>query len=139
MRRSRRDQLDVIAALNQKEYARQADPEIETRISQYEMAFRMQSSVPELTGMKDESEATFEAYGPQSRQPGSFAANCLPARRLGVKEACASSSFTHRGGCGPAPRTCPVICVCSAAMWINPARPCCADLKHSAACWRTRW
>lgn len=79
---SRRDQLDVIAALNQKEQARQIDPEIETRISQYEMAFRMQSSVPELTGMKDESEATFEAYGPQSRQPGSFAANCLLARRM---------------------------------------------------------
>jgi hypothetical protein len=81
-RASRRDQLDVIAALNRQEQVRQIDPEIETRISQYEMAFRMQSSVPELTAMKDESEATFEAYGPQSRQPGSFAANCLLARRL---------------------------------------------------------
>jgi hypothetical protein len=81
-RASRRDQLDVIAALNHQEQVRQSDPEIETRISQYEMAFRMQSSVPELTGMKDESDATFEAYGPQSRQPGSFAANCLLARRL---------------------------------------------------------
>ena len=60
----------------------QHDPEIETRIAQYEMAFRMQSSVPELTDLSGESEATLDAYGPQARQPGSFAANCLLARRL---------------------------------------------------------
>lgn len=79
---TRRDQLDVLAALNKREFAREVDPEIETRISQYEMAFRMQSSVPDLTGMKDESDKTLDAYGPQSRQPGTFAANCLLARRL---------------------------------------------------------
>lgn len=78
----RRDQLDAIAALNRRQLGRQFDPEIETRIAQYEMAFRMQTSVPDLTDMSTESEDTFAAYGPQARQPGSFAANCLLARRL---------------------------------------------------------
>ena len=78
----RRDQLDVIAALNHKQLAVQNDPEIATRIAQYEMAFRMQTSMPELTDMRDETAATFAAYGPQSRQPGTFAANCLLARRM---------------------------------------------------------
>ncbi len=79
---ARRDQLDVIAALNQQQLAQQHDPEIATRIAQYEMAFRMQSSVPALTNLRDESAATLDAYGPQSRQPGTFAANCLLARRM---------------------------------------------------------
>jgi len=79
---TRRDELDVIQALNRKQLAQQLDPEIETRISQYEMAYRMQSSVPDLISLKSESAATFEAYGPQSRVPGSFAANCLLARRM---------------------------------------------------------
>jgi uncharacterized protein (DUF1501 family) len=81
-RTSRRDQLDVIGALNRKQLSEQHDPEIATRISQYEMAFRMQTSVPELTDVRDESQATFDAYGVQSRQPGTFAANCLLARRM---------------------------------------------------------
>jgi hypothetical protein len=80
--RSRRDQLDVIAALNRKRLATERDPEIQTRIEQYELAFRMQSSVPNLTDTRDESKATFEAYGPESRRPGTFAANCLLARRM---------------------------------------------------------
>jgi hypothetical protein len=79
---ARREQLDAIAALNRQQLARQLDPEIETRIAQYEMAYRMQTSVPELTSVKGESEATFAAYGPQARVPGTFAANCLLARRL---------------------------------------------------------
>ncbi|PWU05937.1 MAG: sulfatase [Terriglobia bacterium] len=58
------------------------DPEINTRIAQYEMAFRMQSSVPELTDFSKESEKTFELYGPDAKKPGTFAANCLMARRL---------------------------------------------------------
>jgi hypothetical protein len=58
------------------------NPEISTRIAQYEMAFRMQSSVPELTDLSKEPEHTFELYGPDSRKPGTFAANCLMARRL---------------------------------------------------------
>ncbi len=79
---SRRDELDVIQALNRRQLAQQLDPEIETRITQYEMAYRMQSSVPDLISLKNESTATFEAYGPQSRVPGSFAANCVLARRM---------------------------------------------------------
>ena len=79
---TRRDQLDVIGALNRKQLVTQHDPEIASRIAQYEMAFRMQSSVPDLLDLKDETAETLDAYGPQSRQPGSFAANCLLARRL---------------------------------------------------------
>ena len=80
--RARRDQLDVIAELNRQQLAVHHDPEIVTRIAQYEMAFRMQTSVPELTDLSGESEATLDAYGPQSRQRGTFAANCLLARRM---------------------------------------------------------
>ena len=81
-RAERRDQLDVIAALNRRQFEQHQDPETLTRIAQYEMAFRMQSSVPELTAIRSESEATLDSYGPQVRQPGSFAANCLLARRM---------------------------------------------------------
>jgi hypothetical protein len=83
---SRRDQLDTIGELNRAALAREIDPEIETRIAQYEMAFRMQTSVPGLTDLSDESPKTFEAYGPQSRVPGTFAANCLLARRLAERD-----------------------------------------------------
>ncbi|HBJ86353.1 MAG TPA: sulfatase [Verrucomicrobiales bacterium] len=79
---SRREQLDAIQALNRRQFTQRLDPEIETRIAQYEMAYRMQSSVPDLISLRDESKATLDAYGPQSRVPGSFAANCLLARRM---------------------------------------------------------
>jgi hypothetical protein len=79
---SRREQLDAIQALNRRQFAQQLDPEIETRITQYEMAYRMQTSVPDLISLRDESATTLDAYGPQSRVPGSFAANCLLARRM---------------------------------------------------------
>ena len=93
---TRRDQLDVIGALNRRQFEHQHDPEITTRIAQYEMAFRMQSSVPELTGMQGESEATLAAYGPQSRQPGTFAANCLLARRM-AEQGVRFIQLYHRG------------------------------------------
>ena len=83
---SRRDQLDTIAALNGVQRERQIDPEIETRIAQYEMAYRMQTSVPGLTDLRNETEATFAAYGPQAKVPGTFAANCLLARRLAERD-----------------------------------------------------
>ncbi len=79
---SRREQLDAIQALNRRQFTQQLDPEIETRIAQYEMAYRMQTSVPDLISLRDETAATLDAYGPQSRVPGSFAANCLLARRM---------------------------------------------------------
>jgi hypothetical protein len=83
---TRRDQLDTIGALNRHQLGKQIDPEIETRISQYEMAYRMQTSVPGLIDLGDEKPSTFEAYGPQSRVPGTFAANCLLARRLAERD-----------------------------------------------------
>ena len=83
---ARRDQLDVIGELNRAHQARHLDPEIETRIAQYEMAFRMQTAVPGLADLSDESEKTFSAYGPQARVPGTFAANCLLARRLAERD-----------------------------------------------------
>lgn len=81
-REMRRGWLDDIAQLNQLKLADYGDPEIATRIAQYEMAYKMQASVPELTDFSDESESTLELYGPQVKEPGTFAYNCLMARRL---------------------------------------------------------
>ncbi|MFM2095787.1 MAG: hypothetical protein RIS70_2911 [Planctomycetota bacterium] len=79
---ARRDQLDVVAALNRRQQARQGDPEIAARIAQYEMAFQMQQSVPELVDVSKESAETLASYGDRVTQPGTFAAHCLLARRL---------------------------------------------------------
>jgi hypothetical protein len=81
-RELRREMLDGLAQLNEIRLKEAGDPEIATRIRQYEMAYRMQSSVPELTELSAEPESTFELYGPDSRRPGSYAANCILARRL---------------------------------------------------------
>lgn len=78
----RRALLDKLDALNRLQYKKELDPEIEARIAQYEMAYRMQTVVPEVTDLSSEKESTFELYGPDSRKPGTFAANCLLARRL---------------------------------------------------------
>lgn len=78
----RRAQLDALAQLNTREHDREGDPEIETRIAQYEMAFRMQSSVPDLIDASHEPEHVLALYGDDCRKPGTFAANCLLARRL---------------------------------------------------------
>jgi hypothetical protein len=78
----RRSMLDSLAALNQIEFERSQDPETETRIRQYEMAYRMQTSVPDLMDLSDEPEHTFQLYGEAARKPGTYAANCLLARRL---------------------------------------------------------
>ena len=82
----RRKMLDGIAAFNAKLYERVGDPEIETRIEQYEMAFRMQASVPELMDVSHEPDSVYDLYGPASRTPGTFAANCLLARRLAERD-----------------------------------------------------
>ena len=74
--------LDKLNTLNRLQFEKELDPEIESRIAQYEMAFRMQTSVPDVTNLASESAATFDLYGPDSRTPGTFAANCLLARRL---------------------------------------------------------
>ena len=78
----RRGLLDDLAELNGMKLNQTGDPEIETRIAQYEMAYRMQTSVPELTDFSDEPEHILAMYGPQVREPGTFAYNCLMARRL---------------------------------------------------------
>ncbi len=78
----RRGLLDDLAKLNHQQYEAVGDPEIQTRISQYEMAYRMQTSVPELTDFSKESKATLDMYGPGVHQKGHFAYNCLMARRL---------------------------------------------------------
>lgn len=78
----RRQMLDVVARMNDRRYRQIGDPDIQTRISQYEMAFRMQASVPELTDLSGEPESTFALYGDDARRPGTYAYNCLLARRL---------------------------------------------------------
>jgi hypothetical protein len=88
--------IDGVNALNEIRLKDYNDPEIATRIQQYEMAFRMQSSVPELTDLSKEPEKTFEMYGPESRKPGTFAANCILARRLAERNVRFIQLF-HRG------------------------------------------
>ena len=79
---SRRQMLDMVARLNQTAAEEFGDPEINARVSQYEMAYRMQSSVPELTDLGGEPDSTFRLYGADAMIPGTYAANCLLARRL---------------------------------------------------------
>lgn len=83
---SRRRMLDVLNDLHEMQYERVMDPEINTRIAQYEMAYRMQSSVPETMDISKEPDHIYEMYGPDSRIPGTYAANCLLARRLAEKD-----------------------------------------------------
>ncbi len=80
--RSRRKMLDRLQALHEAQKAATADPELDSRIAQYEMAYRMQTSIPEVMDTSDEPDYIFDMYGPSSREPGTFAANCLLARRL---------------------------------------------------------
>ncbi|MGH9769257.1 MAG: DUF1501 domain-containing protein [Blastocatellia bacterium] len=81
-KKTRREMLDAVVKLNKMKSESYGDPEIETRILQYEMAYRMQTSVPDLMDLSKEPEHVFEMYGPESRKPGTYAANCLLARRL---------------------------------------------------------
>lgn len=81
-RAMRRQWLDDISRLNERQFDAYGDPEIAARIAQYEMAFKMQASVPSLTDLSDEPESVLEMYGPGVKQPGTFAHNCLMSRRL---------------------------------------------------------
>ena len=85
-RSTRRRTLDRLNALNQQRFNSIADPEISTRIAQYELAFRMQSSVPDLLDVSKESKRTLERYGPDVHKPGTYAANCLLARRMAERD-----------------------------------------------------
>jgi Protein of unknown function (DUF1501) len=78
----RREMLDYLSKLNKLQNSALADPEVDARIAQYEMAFRMQTSVPGVMDMSGEPESVFELYGPDSKDPGTYAANCILARKL---------------------------------------------------------
>ncbi len=92
----RRGQLDLLSALNLQQQEREGDPETAARIAQFELAFRMQSAVPELTDMAEETAETLAMYGAESERPGSFAHNCLIARRL-VERGVRFVQLYHRG------------------------------------------
>jgi hypothetical protein len=85
-REQRRRMLDVIGNMNRERMKSFLDPEIETRIEQYEMAYRMQASVPSLMDLSGEPESTFKLYGEDARKPGTYAAACLLARRLAERD-----------------------------------------------------
>ena len=95
-RASRRQLLDTLGQLNQIHAAEAGDPETLARVEAYEMAYRMQTSVPELTDVSDEPKSTFELYGDDAHRPGSFAANCLLARRMAQRGVRFIQLF-HRG------------------------------------------
>ena len=85
-RARRRRMLDRITGLDAAQHAQAQDPEIHSRLAQYELAYRMQMSVPEVTDLTDEPAGTFELYGEDARVPGTYAANCLLARRLAERD-----------------------------------------------------
>lgn len=85
-RMSRRRMLDALRDLHKAEHERTMDPEIDSRIAQYEMAYRMQTSVPDAMDLSDEPDEVFELYGEAARTPGTYAANCLLARRLAERD-----------------------------------------------------
>jgi hypothetical protein len=93
---TRRRQLDDLAKLNDLKLKEQGDPEIAARTAQYEMAFRMQSSVPELTDISQEPQSVLDRYGPDVKKPGTYAYNCLLARRLAERGVRFIQLF-HRG------------------------------------------
>lgn len=95
-RQDRRTMLDALGQLNEQNYQRFADPETLTRIAQYEMAFRMQASVPELTDLSSESPETLDMYGPDVKTPGSYASSAILARRL-VERGVRVVQILHRG------------------------------------------
>ncbi len=95
-RDDRRGMLDALGKLNEGSFARFGDPETQTRISQYEMAFRMQASVPELIDLSGETPETLDLYGPDVKKPGTFAASALLARRL-VERGVRVVQILHRG------------------------------------------
>lgn len=92
----RRRMLDALGQLNQKHFAEIGDPEIQTTVSQQEMAFRMQASVPELTDISAEPKHILDLYGPEVQKSGSFARNCLLARRM-VERGVRFTQIFHRG------------------------------------------
>ncbi|MFO0902228.1 MAG: DUF1501 domain-containing protein [Pirellulales bacterium] len=110
-RDDRRRMLDMVSDLNRKQAEQSGDGEILARIAQYEMAYRMQASVPELTNLSTETAATLELYGPDVQKPGSYAYNCLLARRM-AERGVRFIQLYHRGWDhhGSVPRDLPLQC-----------------------------
>ncbi len=94
--KTRRRMLDALKKMNERQYVSQGDPETQARISQYEMAFRMQSSVPDLADLGNEPDHILDMYGPDVKKPGTFAASCLLARRMAERGVRFVQVF-HRG------------------------------------------
>ena len=94
--RTRRLMLDRLQSMNQQIYRELGDPETQTRIAQYEMAFRMQSSVPDLVDISQEPQHVLDLYGPDATKPGTFGNNCLLARRMAERDVRFIQIF-HRG------------------------------------------
>jgi uncharacterized protein (DUF1501 family) len=95
-RKTRRAMLNDVAALNHHELSEFGDPEINARIEQYELAYRLQASVPDLMDLSKETKETMELYGKDAEEPGTFAANCLLARRM-VQRGVRFIQIFHRG------------------------------------------
>ncbi|MCB0669744.1 MAG: DUF1501 domain-containing protein [Saprospiraceae bacterium] len=95
-RQDRKIQLELLKQMQMSQFSTFNDPEIESRIAQYEMAFRMQTSVPEITDTSGEPPYIYDMYGPDARDPGTFAANCLLARRL-IEQGVRFVQLYHRG------------------------------------------
>ncbi|MFK7927758.1 MAG: DUF1501 domain-containing protein [Myxococcota bacterium] len=95
-RAERRRMLDALAELNQQQHDAIGDPETLTRMAQYEMAFRMQRSVPDLVDLSGETEGVLDLYGPDAQKPGTFAASCLLARRM-AEQGVRFVQIFHRG------------------------------------------
>jgi len=110
-RDDRRRVLDIVSELNQRQVDQSGDREILARIAQYEMAYRMQTSVPELTDLSNETQATLDLYGPDVKKPGTYAYNCLLARRMAERNVRFIQLY-HRGWDhhGSVPRDLPLQC-----------------------------
>jgi hypothetical protein len=123
----RRSFLDALSQLNQTTQSEFGDPEVAARTAQYEMAYRMQASVPELTDISKEPASTFELYGEDARKPGTFAANCLLARRLAERGSrfiqLYHRDWDHHAGLPAAlPKRCKDVDQASAALVIDLAQ-----------------
>jgi hypothetical protein len=123
----RRSMLDGVNALNRDLFERVGDPEINARIAQYEMAFRMQTSVPELTDVSKEPASTWDLYGEKAKERGTFAYNCLMARRL-AERGVASRRFFSAAGTPMA--TCPDASACLCEDSDRPTYGLITDLKQ---------
>ena len=134
-RAMRRETLDELAVLNQHRHDALGDPEIQTRIAQYEMAFRMQTSVPDLTDISKEPQSVLDSYGPDIKRPGSYAANCLLARRLAERDVRFIQLSTWAGITTAA---CPRPSAANATTPTSRPPRCSATCKR-AVCSTTRW